>query len=178
VSGWRLNRDAWQECRWRDGDAVVAVRAQFAADGCVLALPGAILRVDGTLAEDGSLRARLDGVVVAARVVRHGDLATVFDRGAEHTLAVVDPLAAAASGEAAAGKLTAPMPGRIAAVRVAPGDRVGRGHPLIVVEAMKMEHTVTAPAPGVIGAVHYAVGDLVEEGAELLVLETAEGAAG
>jgi 3-methylcrotonyl-CoA carboxylase alpha subunit len=102
----------------------------------------------------------------------------VFDRGAEHVLTVVDPLAAAATGEAAAGKLTAPMPGRVAAIRVAPGERVARGHPLVVVEAMKMEHTVTAPAAGVVGAVHYRVGDLVEEGAELLVLEVAAEAAG
>jgi 3-methylcrotonyl-CoA carboxylase alpha subunit len=177
VDGWRLNREAWQECLWRDGEATVVVRAGFAGDGFVLSLPdGRVIAAEGTLASDGLLQADLDGVRTTAQVVRHGDAVTVFDGGAERRLTVVDPLAAAA-GEAAVGKLTAPMPGRISAVRVAPGERVARGHPLIVVEAMKMEHTITAPVDGVIGAVHFQVGDLVEEGAELLVLDAEASAA-
>jgi 3-methylcrotonyl-CoA carboxylase alpha subunit len=172
VDGWRLNREAWQECLWRDGEAIVAVRARFGRGGFVLSLPGGVgIAAAGALARDGTLRATLDGVQSSARVVRQGDEVTVFDRGAEHRLSLVDPLAAASAGEAAAGKLTAPMPGRVSAVRVSPGERVARGQALIVVEAMKMEHAVTAPSAGVVGVVHYRVGDLVEEGAELLVLE-------
>ncbi|MBI3512867.1 MAG: acetyl-CoA carboxylase biotin carboxylase subunit [Proteobacteria bacterium] len=173
--GWRLNREAWQECLWRDGDSTVAVRARFSTRGFALRVADTTIAADGALAADGVLHATIDGVRVTARVVRHGDGVTVFDRGAERRLGVVDPLLAAAAGEAAAGKLTAPMPGRIAAVRVAPGEHVARGHALIVVEAMKMEHTITAPAAGRIGAVHYRVGDLVDEGAELLVLEVGVG---
>ena len=71
--------------------------------------------------------------------------------------------------------MVAPMPGRIVAVHVKAGDRVRRGQPLVVLEAMKMEHGVTAPADGIVEAVHYASGDLVEEGAELLSLATEEG---
>jgi 3-methylcrotonyl-CoA carboxylase alpha subunit len=138
----------------------------------VLSLPGGVgIAAAGALARDGTLRATLDGVQSSARVVRQGDEVTVFDRGAEHRLSLVDPLAAASAGEAAAGKLTAPMPGRVSAVRVSPGERVARGQALIVVEAMKMEHAVTAPSAGVVGVVHDRDGDLVEEGAELLVLE-------
>ncbi len=179
VDGWRLNREAWQDCLWRDGETTVAVRAKFGRAGFVLSLPGGGgIAADGLLEADGRLRASLDGVRSIARVVRQGDAVTVFDRGAEHRLTVIDPLAAASSGEAASGKLTAPMPGRVSAVRVAPGERVARGHPLIVVEAMKMEHTIAAPAAGIVGQVHYQVGDLVEEGAELLVLEIGEPAGG
>jgi 3-methylcrotonyl-CoA carboxylase alpha subunit len=47
---------------------------------------------------------------------------------------------------------------------------VRRGQPLVVVEAMKMEHTIAAPRDGTVEAVRYAVGDLVEEGAELIAL--------
>ena len=61
------------------------------------------------------------------------------------------------------------MPGRIAAVLVEPGTEVTRGAPLIVLEAMKMEHSITAPADGRVERVNYAAGDLVEEGAELVV---------
>ena len=68
------------------------------------------------------------------------------------------------------GRLVAPMPGRVVAVSVAKGQAVRRGDPLMVLEAMKMEHTVAAPADGVVSEVWFAAGDLVEEGAELLVL--------
>jgi 3-methylcrotonyl-CoA carboxylase alpha subunit len=62
------------------------------------------------------------------------------------------------------------MPGRVIAVLVKDGDKVARGAPLIVMEAMKMEHTITAPADSVVEKVLCATGDQVKEGVELLVL--------
>jgi 3-methylcrotonyl-CoA carboxylase alpha subunit len=69
------------------------------------------------------------------------------------------------------GALEAPMPGRVAAVRVAPGQRVARGEELVVVEAMKMENALRAPADGVVRAVHVAAGDMVAPGRALVELE-------
>jgi 3-methylcrotonyl-CoA carboxylase alpha subunit len=66
------------------------------------------------------------------------------------------------------------MPGTITRVAVGAGDAVRKGDALVVVEAMKMEHTVAAPRDGVVGSVRFAVGDLVDEGAELLILEDAQ----
>ena len=63
------------------------------------------------------------------------------------------------------------MPGRVLTVHVGPGDAVRRGAPLVVLEAMKMEHTVAAPADGVVRRINCAAGELVQEGAILLVLE-------
>ena len=68
------------------------------------------------------------------------------------------------------------MPGRIVRQLVAAGDEVGRGAPLLVLEAMKMEHTIAAPGAGRIGALRYAEGDQVEEGAILLDFEPAHDA--
>jgi 3-methylcrotonyl-CoA carboxylase alpha subunit len=65
------------------------------------------------------------------------------------------------------------MPGRVVQLLVGAGDKVSQGQALIVIEAMKMEHTIAAPRDGTIEAVRYAVGDLVEEGAELIALEDA-----
>ena len=60
------------------------------------------------------------------------------------------------------------MPGRVAAVNVAPGQRVARGEVLLVVEAMKMENALRAPTHGTVRAVHVAVGDMVAPGRPLL----------
>jgi 3-methylcrotonyl-CoA carboxylase alpha subunit len=65
------------------------------------------------------------------------------------------------------------MPGRVVQLLVAPGDAVRQGQPMIVVEAMKMEHTIAAPRAGTVAAVHYAPGDLVDEGVELIALSPA-----
>ncbi len=71
---------------------------------------------------------------------------------------------------AAAGPIMAPMPGRVVAVHVASGAAVQRGDVLLVLEAMKMEHSIVAPADGVISRLNAAVGEQVDEGVELLTL--------
>ena len=83
---------------------------------------------------------------------------------------MTDPLAAAEAIEAPTGRLTAPMPGRIIQLYVKRGDRVKHGETLLVLEAMKMEHSILAPGEGIVEAIDYAVGDLVEEGVALLSL--------
>ena len=70
-----------------------------------------------------------------------------------------------------AGALEAPMPGRVAAVRVTPGQQVRKGEELLVVEAMKMENALRAPRDGVVRAVHVAIGDTVAPGRPLVELE-------
>jgi 3-methylcrotonyl-CoA carboxylase alpha subunit len=92
----------------------------------------------------------------------------VFAAGASHTLSLIDPLAPRGIEEDAAGRLTAPMPGRIVQVMVQKGVQVKRGAPLLILEAMKMEYTIAAPADGRIAEVRYSLGDVVEEGAELI----------
>ena len=85
---------------------------------------------------------------------------------------MADPLAAAETIEAPTGRLTSPMPGRIAYLHVKPGQTVKHGEILLVLEAMKMEHSILAPRDGVVDAIGYSVGELVEEGVELLSLKT------
>jgi 3-methylcrotonyl-CoA carboxylase alpha subunit len=66
------------------------------------------------------------------------------------------------------------MPGRIVQLRVAVGDTIERGQPLLILEAMKMEHTLTAASAGVVQSVNFAVGDMVDDGSELLVIAAPE----
>jgi len=95
----------------------------------------------------------------------------VFCHGEQHRLTLVDPLAHAGEEEAHGGHLTAPMSGTVVAVLVKPGDRVGKGAPLMILEAMKMEHTIAAPNAGVVAAVKFRAGDRVKEGEDLVDID-------
>ena len=70
-----------------------------------------------------------------------------------------------------AGSLVAPTPGMVVRVLAAEGDQVTAGQPLVVLEAMKMEHTVTAPAGGTVTALPVAAGDQVTTGQVIALME-------
>ncbi len=174
TSGWRLNAETQVALAFRDGAREVSVVVRYRPGGFVLDLPGGRAEARADLGPDGVLLAELDGPRVAGSIVRHdGDIAVLLP-GAMHRLRLIDPLGAAAEAEAGPGRMTAPMPGKVIQINVTPGQAVERGAPLMVLEAMKMEHAISAPADGKIAQVHYAVGDLVEEGAELIAFEAVD----
>ena len=105
--------------------------------------------------------------------VRQGEHLFVPWSGAVHAVSRVDPQALVDAGEAEAGGLTAPMNGSIVRVLVEVGEQVSAGAALVVVEAMKMEHTLRAPHAGVVSAVLCQEGELVNEGRALVVLDAA-----
>lgn len=80
----------------------------------------------------------------------------------------VDPLDVQIGTHHSTGKLSAPMPGKVVTVSVELGQKVRQHAPLLVIEAMKMEHTITAPFDGIVQAIHYEPGEQVAEGIELL----------
>jgi 3-methylcrotonyl-CoA carboxylase alpha subunit len=106
----------------------------------------------------------------SARVARWPGHVTVFDGAVPRNFTVRDPLDAADEAGAAAGSLRAPMPGLVKIVRAAAGDAVKKGQPLLVLEAMKMEHAIAAPRDGVVAAIA-AEGAQVSDGAVLVSFE-------
>ena len=168
TDGWRLNGGSFDVVYLRDGERSVAITAHHCGDAFVFDLPTGPLPAGGEFTDDGRLCADLGGARLAAGFAQIGDQITIFCEGRSRRLAVVDPLASASSDTAADGRLVAPMPGRIVAVRVKKGERVKRGTPLVVLEAMKMEHTLVAPADGAIEELRCAVGEQVSEGARLV----------
>jgi len=94
----------------------------------------------------------------------------VFHDGVRWTLSLKEELQGQ-DFDAGVGSLAAPMPGRVIKLMVAAGAKVEKGQPLLILEAMKMEHTITAPADGTVKEIHYAAGEQVLEGAELIRLE-------
>jgi len=176
TNGWRLNAAAESFLRLADGPRDVVVAARDSAGGFDLRMPdGRHMTVVGSLDDTGDLAAEIGRRQVTAVVVRHGPELVLHSGGQVHRFAVVDPLAVVAAEESHVGQLTAPMPGKVVAVKVAPGQAVQRGALLVVLEAMKMEHGITAPAEGRVAAVTVAAGDLVNEGAELIVFEPESG---
>jgi 3-methylcrotonyl-CoA carboxylase alpha subunit len=105
-----------------------------------------------------------------AAVYTQGETDHVFTADGATQIVSIDLLAHAGEGVAEGGRLTAPMPGKVVSFAVKAGDKVSKGQPLAVMEAMKMEHTIAAPADGTVAELLYAPGDQVAEGAELLKL--------
>ncbi len=116
---------------------------------------------------------KLGGRVMRARVRRVGGRVYASMGGARFEAEIDDPLNRDAGVEAGAGALLAPMPGLVQAVLAAAGETVEAGAALLVMEAMKMEHTLRAPFDGVVGEVLVSVGAQVESGAVLLRMEDA-----
>ncbi len=173
TDGWRLNADHHHALTFVDGGALVRVVAHYRPDGLELELPGARLVVRGERSGPDDLVVDLGGARVRATVVRSGDEIVVMTHGRGHRLTLHDP-DAAAEREVDAGNLRAPMPGKVIAVMVEAGATVQKGQPLLILEAMKMEHTVTSPRDGRVADVHFGAGALVGEGGELLTLEAEE----
>jgi 3-methylcrotonyl-CoA carboxylase alpha subunit len=169
ASGWRLNQDNHHVLRFLDGDRVVAIVAHYRAGAFELELPGGVRRVTGEVDADGRITMDLGGARVLAQVVRRDHALTIFCDGRSHRL----ELETLATGDAAdaGGSLAAPMPGTVIDVLVKAGDRVEKGAALVILEAMKMQHTIAAPAAGTVSAVYFAAGEQVTDGAELLAFE-------
>lgn len=173
--GWRLSGHYQQTVQWLDGDVlrdwIVAREGQawtLVGDGPSHAFSW---RAHATANPNlvYGLRIALDGHESTGTVVLQGDKAYVFREGRTQLLGLHDPLAHALDGQSDhAGGLTAPMPGKIISIAVQAGNSVSKGQALLVMEAMKMEHTISAPTDGKVEEVFYNVGDQVVEGAELV----------
>ncbi|BBH11947.1 acetyl/propionyl/methylcrotonyl-CoA carboxylase subunit alpha [Chromobacterium haemolyticum] len=139
-----------------DGFEITAACRQFSAAG----------RLDG-----GTLRARLDDKQLEAVVARSGQQRVLFAAGQRLEAQWLDPLAVAAEEVHGETHLKAPMPGRIVALLAATGVKLNKGDPLLILEAMKMEHTIPAPADGVVKAFYFGTGEQVNDGDELVDFE-------
>jgi 3-methylcrotonyl-CoA carboxylase alpha subunit len=169
VDGWRLNDEGHDVLRFNDGAREVAVTVHYGRDGGYrLELPGGAIAARGEMDGEGSIDADLGGMRVHAAAVRLGREITVMLQGAAHRLTLFDPLAVGEAEEGARGAVVAPMPGKVIQVMAQAGDDVARGKPLVIMEAMKMEHTIAAPAAGRIAKVRVAVGDQVSESTVLV----------
>ena len=174
TDGWRLGGRADQDVTLRCGSEEHSIAATATGGEWVLRFGDRQAVVAGEIGPNGFLHLTCEGVRRRMRVLSYGTSVAVFTDGQSWHFEEVDRLAAASDEDPTAGKLTAPMPGRVTRLLVEVGTKVRRGEPLMAIEAMKMEHTITAPRDGIVAAVRFAIGELVEEGAELIVLAASE----
>jgi 3-methylcrotonyl-CoA carboxylase alpha subunit len=169
--GWRLGHRARRQLVFRSGEVVRALDVQYQSGGWQLTLEGHTTAVSGALRTASILSLNMNGAQFEVTAHPLAGAEYVFWRGRTYVLHHVDPMAPSAVDEGAARGLRAPMPGRILELIAAPGAIVRKGAPLLVLEAMKIEHTILAPAPGVLTAFRVAAGEQVAEGAELVSFE-------
>ncbi len=169
--GWRLNDTGHEDLSFSFDGVEHDVVVRYLKAGFEIIADGRSYQAEAYREEDGGLVATLDGLRTRASVLPdNGELLIVTpDRSVR--LGLIDPMQSAGDIEAGVDTVTAPMPGKIVQVLVQEGDVVERNQALVVLEAMKMEHTLLAPGAGTIGIVHHAVDDAVEEGWELLHFE-------
>jgi 3-methylcrotonyl-CoA carboxylase alpha subunit len=167
-TGWRMNSDLSRALHFSDASGEHALTLTYQHNKLVFTSANAGCVVTDIQHDGAHLRCSVGGKKMSAHVVRVGELFHVFHEGQHWQLLWRDPIAHAGEHEAEAGRLTAPMPGKIVSILVTPDVVVEQGTPLLIMEAMKMEHTISAPAQGSIAELLYAVGDQVAEGAQLL----------
>ena len=162
----------------RGGDAMHDVEVERDGDAYALEIDG----------ESHDLElVSVDGAVASLRFPSSGrNLRITYHQGAngswritvgqrEFDLEVLTPAEAvqaeSAAGDSGPSRLTAPIPGKVVAVKIGVGDEVEPGQSLIVLEAMKMENELAADQSGKVASVHVAPGDTVEGGELLVELE-------
>ncbi|MBM2883474.1 acetyl/propionyl/methylcrotonyl-CoA carboxylase subunit alpha [Chromobacterium phragmitis] len=166
-AGWRLNGAQTRRLAFLLNEQNYEASLQHHGDGFIVHAGGASLPARASL-RNSQLEAVLDGVSIKATVVRHGAQRALFDGGERLTVELVDPYAYTETGVHGETHLKAPMPGRVVALLAEIGKKVAKGSPLLILEAMKMEHTITAPGDGIVQDFYFAAGEQVNDGDELV----------
>jgi 3-methylcrotonyl-CoA carboxylase alpha subunit len=181
TDGWRLSGSYQQTLQLQDGDIAHTLHMQRVDGQWQLVHQDRSYPLSWSAQADGAswhTQVNLDGRNYRGTVVREGEQAWLFgtgQTGGTRIFGLPDPLRHAADESADhGGNLTAPMPGKIISLSVKAGDTVKKGDALMVMEAMKMEHSITAPTSGIVEEVFFAVGDQVTDGAELIRIEEAD----
>lgn len=175
TTGWRLNASGpvlSHPMAFESPDGRHGLMVGFDGAGIVVESDGEEFTVHGELLEGGqTLSALVDNKRIDVPVRTFGSSIHIFHDGRLFELERIDPLDVIGEEETSAGDLTAPMTGKIIAVNTEAGARVRKGDALVVLEAMKMEHTLQAPADQVVFEVLVKPGDQVDDGSVVVVFD-------
>ncbi len=166
--GWRLNQPSTRRMELRDEAGEVSrLEAEFRAGHALIDVAGARRRVALGPCEGDRMQIALDEEIYFAGVARLAAQLSVTTPQGRYELELVDPFHYEPVDLLPDARLTALMPGRVVKVMAAAGDKVAKGQALMILEAMKMEHTITSPREGVIERAAFRENDLVPADAVL-----------
>jgi len=170
--GWRTNQPPREAISLMDGHT----RFDIIISGDQITLHGKTAHFEAHYGNDGDVTAVIDDMERTGAVVIHGRDVTVFFGGDTTRLQLFDILEDAEShaGDFGDEIPLAPMPGVVVAVLVEPGATVTKGEALMVIEAMKVEHTIRAAMDGTVETVYYQPGDTVDDRAQLIAFTAQE----
>jgi 3-methylcrotonyl-CoA carboxylase alpha subunit len=171
INAWQSNIDSTEELYFAEAEKEFLIRAHYKKQAICLEIDKRKITVKGSLNNNGDLSADIDGTHTHVTAVLRENLLTIIHSGNSYELSIINKTEHHADEETTPGSLLSPMPGKVIEVLVSEGEVVKKGMPLLILEAMKMEHTITAPMDGTVKTLHYAAGDMLDEGVELLVVE-------
>lgn len=173
-TGWRANLSHQQQLKFLVEQNELIVTIAYQPDYFQIQINDTIYQVTGKLLDQHQLEASIDGHMLQASVVQYGNELLIMGHDLHYCLnrQELDPIQSADINQHA--NLTSPMPGTIIEIMTKKKQKVKSGSPLLILEAMKMEHTVYAPSDGTVDDIFYQKGDLVEEGVELFAFSSSE----
>ncbi len=171
--GWRLNAPPSRRYTYSVNETEYRVVTTDESGQIKVSFEDGEITLDTVSLQGNDVTASLDHQKQQATVHQDGLITTVFYNG--HTVRLSAVSNSSSVEEESENALVAPLPGYVRQVLVAKGDVVTKDQPLIIVEAMKMEHTILSPKDGLVDDVFYEAGDQVLEGAELLAIEEQKG---
>jgi 3-methylcrotonyl-CoA carboxylase alpha subunit len=172
TGGWRLNQAAVRRMEFRlSPEKTTHVDAQMHPGHAMITVAGKRHRVALGPCEGERLQIALDDETYFAHVYRLDDALSVVAPQGRFNFELVDPFHYEPADVLPDARLTSLMPGRVVKLLASKGDQVKKGQSLLILEAMKMEHTIVSPRDGVIVRVAFAENDLVPADAVLFAFD-------
>ncbi len=167
--GWRLNGPASRLIEFKNSGRDEPIECHVEIDHGIRYFVHGENRLPFNCIEraDGALQVTLSAQKKVLRVIRANDQLSVLTETGRVALTLFDPYHFEGDNSVNEGRLTAMMPGRVVKLMGKTGDEIKKGQALIIMEAMKMEHTIVSPRDGVIERVAFQVGEMVPADAVL-----------
>ncbi len=173
ATGWRVNETYEQTLNFEYLGELHSTVVSYPNGKKCIRIAGNSLDIDGFIDGD-HYQAIIEGYQLKASVAKQDNHYTFFTQYGVHHVSQILPDLGDHEDSAADGGLLAPMNGTVVTLLAKAGDTVKKDAPLMVMEAMKMEHTIRAPTDGAVVEFYFQVGDLISGGAELLQFEHAQ----
>ncbi|MCP4186715.1 MAG: acetyl/propionyl/methylcrotonyl-CoA carboxylase subunit alpha [Gammaproteobacteria bacterium] len=172
--GWRMNQAPLHRVRLSRDDAHYDIAISPGGKRWSVCFDDNEFDVSARWLDQNHLQIELDSSLLTVPVLIEDDNISIWYDQQEWRFADFNPMLTLDHQDEAGSQFLAPMPGKIVTIPVASGDTVEAGATLLVMEAMKMEHSIVAPAKARVVDVFFAVGDQVEDGERLITLEAVE----